>query len=732
MFRTCHCFILVCCLSFLSSPLWAIRPYQPTIPDPSEEPWRWHAYTALDRNDIFCLAQGTDGAVWFGIDGGAVRYDGLDWQHYGGGRELTGEAVVDFAVSPSGFVYAACMQGGISVFSKGHWERLFPEDPSQKLSLSNLELDEEGGLWASIPEGLIHWSRGTSTLYVLPNCDLSERHRLLFDYVTPMGFQGISDESSLLLGGLHRMHIGQHGTIVGSTRNHYLLYTSFPSMTTQTQWSLAKVPPDVAKTGACRALLQTEDGKVWVLFGTFDSSLGCFDPQTGQWEVFSLNEKFGVEQGYCSITQTQDGAVWVAAYRSLFRFYQGAWTMYRQEHIPIRNNPVMLLMAGANDSLWIGGKHNEVVRLDMSQGRWQTLEGLIYQGEDQSGATWYISRTHRIVCCRQNQWHSYESVGLVDVRPRDFSGDWQITYTISRASTKRLYILADKSIGQEIRITSPTVSISSKSIITPDSLPFTITDELAEQYDIGLLNLDNSSLGEVMINTHYDRPVTEDIFQVPLRGIKMIADWISEDYADKLDKNGKDQLVLLSKQVDRMYFLIEGILKYSRAGHLNNQVEKINLDDLMPQIISMVSAPDHIDITIDGKLPVIESEQTKVTQIFQNLLSNAIKYIDKPHGHIRIGCAEEDDTWKFSIIDNGPGIDKKNYKKIFQLFQTLKSRDGIESTGIGLSLVKKIVESYEGTVWVESELGQGSTFFFTLPKQDNSINEEKFETSVIG
>ena len=189
---------------------------------------------------------------------------------------------------------------------------------------------------------------------------------------------------------------------------------------------------------------------------------------------------------------------------------------------------------------------------------------------------------------------------------------------------------------------------------------------------------------------------------------------------------------LLSKQVDRMYFLIEGILKYYRAGHLNNQVEKINLDDLMPQVISMASAPDHIYITIDGKLPVIESEQIKATQVFQNLLSNAIKCMDKPHGHIRIGCAEEDDTWKFSIVDNRPRIDKKNYEKIFQLFQTFKSRDGIESTGIGLSLVKKIVESYGENVWVESELGQGSTFFFTVPKQDNSISDKKLETYMIG
>ena len=218
----------------------------------------------------------------------------------------------------------------------------------------------------------------------------------------------------------------------------------------------------------------------------------------------------------------------------------------------------------------------------------------------------------------------------------------------------------------------------------------------------------------------------------PLRGIGMVAQWISDDYADKLDENGKRQLELLANHVNHMHNLIEGILKYSRAGNLKNQVEQINLDDLMPQIISMVSIPDHIDITIDDKLPVVEFERTQMTQVFQNLLSNAVKYMDKQHGQIRIGCIEDADNWKFSVADNGPGIAEENHEKIFQIFHTLKPRGEFESTGIGLTLVKKIVETYGGTVWVESELGQGSTFFFTLPKQDNSINVEKLEASMIG
>ncbi|MHC4494847.1 MAG: sensor histidine kinase, partial [Planctomycetota bacterium] len=132
--------------------------------------------------------------------------------------------------------------------------------------------------------------------------------------------------------------------------------------------------------------------------------------------------------------------------------------------------------------------------------------------------------------------------------------------------------------------------------------------------------------------------------------------------------------------------------------------------------IADVAPPKNIDITVETDLPTIVCDETHIIQIFQNFLSNAIKYIDKPKGHIKVGCAEEDDFWKFSVSDNGPGIDGKYSEKIFQIFQTLAPRDGVESTGIGLSIVKKISELNGGRAWVESEVGEGSTFFFTLPK----------------
>jgi signal transduction histidine kinase len=211
--------------------------------------------------------------------------------------------------------------------------------------------------------------------------------------------------------------------------------------------------------------------------------------------------------------------------------------------------------------------------------------------------------------------------------------------------------------------------------------------------------------------------VSHDL-KTPLRGIKTIVEWITTDYTDKLDDNGKEQMSLLTNRVDRMHNLIDGILQYSRVGRVEEEKAVVNLNELVTEIIDMIAPPENISITIENELPAIECEHTRIMQVFQNLLSNAVKYMDKPKGQIKVDCLEEDGFWKFSVADNGCGIEKKHYEKIFQLFQTLAPCDGSESTGIGLAVTKKIVELYNGKIWVESEPGQGSTFFFTLPKQE--------------
>ena len=218
--------------------------------------------------------------------------------------------------------------------------------------------------------------------------------------------------------------------------------------------------------------------------------------------------------------------------------------------------------------------------------------------------------------------------------------------------------------------------------------------------------------------------VSHDL-KAPLRAISSLVDWISSDYAEIFDAKGKELLDLLLGRVKRMHELIEGILKYSRVGRVKEDKAKIDLNQLVTDVIGMVAPPDNIKVDVKGKLPIIVAEKTRIEQVFQNLISNAIKYMDKPKGSVLLACREKADYWQFSVADNGPGIEEKHYKKIFQIFQTLAPRDEIESTGVGLSLVKKIIEMYGGKVWVESEVGIGSTFFITILKEISNNNKDK-------
>ncbi len=211
--------------------------------------------------------------------------------------------------------------------------------------------------------------------------------------------------------------------------------------------------------------------------------------------------------------------------------------------------------------------------------------------------------------------------------------------------------------------------------------------------------------------------VSHDL-KAPLRGIKTLAQWIREDAGDKLDPDNREQLDLLMRRVDRMHNLIEGVLQYSRIGRAEEQVSLVDLDKLVPEIIDIIQPPEHIRVVVESDLGEIECGETHISQVFQNLLSNAIKYMDKPEGLVRIGRIDSGDYWTFSVSDNGPGIEEKYFEQIFRIFQTLERKDEYESTGIGLTVTKKIIEQYGGHISVQSKVGDGTTFLFTLPKHE--------------
>lgn len=204
--------------------------------------------------------------------------------------------------------------------------------------------------------------------------------------------------------------------------------------------------------------------------------------------------------------------------------------------------------------------------------------------------------------------------------------------------------------------------------------------------------------------------------KAPLRAIANLSEWIEEDLSGTLPEENERQLQLMRSRVFRMERLIDGLLAYSRVGRRDRLVETVNVRQMIDEVIDSIAPPSDFQFSIPEKLPIFETQPTALRQVFANLISNAIKHHDRKDGHITITVADRGAAYEFSVSDDGPGIDPRYHNKVFVIFQTLKARDEVESTGIGLAIVKKIVEAEGGTIELESSSGEGAVFRFMWPK----------------
>ena len=214
--------------------------------------------------------------------------------------------------------------------------------------------------------------------------------------------------------------------------------------------------------------------------------------------------------------------------------------------------------------------------------------------------------------------------------------------------------------------------------------------------------------------TDFAHTVSHDL-KAPLHTINLLLGSFSDRNLEKMDDEGKRELQLLSSKVEQMHQLIDSILAYSKMSHVQEKIVKVDLNDVVHEALTFIGPLQNVNVTITNKLPKIWCEKTPIHRIFQNLLGNAVKYNDKQTCEIKISCVQENEFWKFSVSDNGPGIPAHLHSKIFELFSFTTKPTRKDSTGVGLSLTRKIIERYGGAIWVESQPGIGTTFLFTLP-----------------
>ena len=210
--------------------------------------------------------------------------------------------------------------------------------------------------------------------------------------------------------------------------------------------------------------------------------------------------------------------------------------------------------------------------------------------------------------------------------------------------------------------------------------------------------------------------VTSHDLKAPLRAIANLATWIEEDIGDGLPAENVEQFELLKNRVHRMEGLINALLKYSRVGRKQQSKERVDVGDLLNDIVDSLSPTGAFSIEIDSNMPVLETRKVPLNQVFSNLVGNAVKHHDRLDGKVVVQAYEHQDTYEFVVTDDGPGIDAAYHQKIFTIFQTLRARDDLEGAGIGLSIVKKTVEAEGGQISLVSSVGKGATFRFTWPK----------------
>ena len=210
--------------------------------------------------------------------------------------------------------------------------------------------------------------------------------------------------------------------------------------------------------------------------------------------------------------------------------------------------------------------------------------------------------------------------------------------------------------------------------------------------------------------------ITSHDLKAPLRAIAHLSQWIEEDIADQLNSENLHQLQLLRRRVYRLEALLEGLLQYSRAGRLPSQPELVDVAILLEQVIKTLQPPAQFRITIAPGMPTFIAQRSRLQHVFTHLIDNAIKHHPSTDGTVTINVKERSDSYEFAVADDGAGIAPQFQEKVFAIFQTLQPRDTVENTGVGLAIAKRIVESIGGTIRVESQEGQGATFYFTWPK----------------
>jgi PAS domain S-box-containing protein len=297
------------------------------------------------------------------------------------------------------------------------------------------------------------------------------------------------------------------------------------------------------------------------------------------------------------------------------------------------------------------------------------------------------------------------SISFYSLEKRYIRGDTSIIWARITVSLRRSAPDAENALGKPLYFISMVEDISDRKQLESQNEANRQALEKTKQS----LERRNQDLDQFVYIASHD-------LKAPLRGIANLSEWLEEDLAEKLPPDNREQLVLMRSRVKRMENLINGLLEYSRVGREDLETAQVDLRDLLLEIIDSLDPPPAFQIQLPKTMPSFQTQRLLLSQVFANLFSNAIKHHDRDGGQIVVDWTEEEKYYVFTVSDDGPGVPIHQQERIFGIFQTLSGSESAANTGIGLALVKKIVEGGGGSIRLQCGTERGSCFEFTWPK----------------
>jgi len=392
----------------------ATETYRVRTADPVMQPWRWRAFPELNGRGFQCMAQARDGAVWFGLDEGAMRYDGLKWSWNDAKSGLTGAPVTALWGARDGGVWAGTANG-VFRFAAERWTRLFPRSAETNLRINSIAEASDGSVWVTMDQGAACLKGDTWTLYTVgtagrqlknANPELRVVSLPAHPEVSDCSFYSIyEDRSGFLWFGVNS---GAEGGALLRI-NHRSNRLDDPA---SWNWLPRSGELDVARNPL---VFQARDGVIWTVNGISRNRGSRFDGQ--RWTSFSLTEVGGNDIS-TSIAQTPDGAIWIGGFKRLHVLTDGKWRVYYSPTAPVP--PVRVVVLPTSDgSVWVAGQKDEVYRLDYAPSRWAIYEDLNFHGETPDGSQWFLDWDGGVVCHDGESWVKHTVAdGVIDTPTR--------------------------------------------------------------------------------------------------------------------------------------------------------------------------------------------------------------------------------------------------------------------------------------------------------------------------